>query len=375
MGIGTVEGVSTGETSARRRTIRWASEGVVEVIDQTRLPHEFVTVEWRTLDDACLGISTMQVRGAPLIGVAAAHGLALAVRSDPSDLDGAAARLTGTRPTAVNLRWAIDQMLTSLRETAIGDRAAAAATLATRLADDDVASCRRIGETGLALLADLHGRAPDRPVQVLTHCNAGWLACIEHGTATAPVSLAHAAGIPVHVWVSETRPRNQGASLTAWELADAGVPHTLIVDNAAGHLLGAGEADIVIVGADRIAANGDVANKVGTSLKAYAARHHGVPFAVAAPWSTIDPHCPDGAAIPIEERSPDEVLVLGETRLAPTSTPARNWAFDVTPAAFVDHFITDEGLLDLDSLRARTGSPATAPDTASTVRPAARSGR
>lgn len=346
---------ASGDVPARR-TIRWADDGLVEIIDQTRLPHDLVTVQWRTLDDACHGISSMQVRGAPLIGVAAAHGMALALRSDPTDLDGAASRLIATRPTAVNLRWAVERILATVRDAPADQRADIAAAAASRLADDDVDACLRIGEAGLHLLSSAHERNPDRPVQVLTHCNAGWLACIEWGTATAPVYLAHQRGVPVHVWVSETRPRNQGASLTAWELDDAGVPHTLVVDNAAGHLLTADEVDLVIVGADRIAANGDVANKIGTSLEAYAARHHGVPFAVAAPWSTIDVTCPDGTAIPIEERSPDEVLVLGSERLAPAATPARNWAFDVTPATLVDHYVTDDGLLDLDALRDRTST-------------------
>ncbi len=333
----------------RPRTIWWETPDTVGVIDQTRLPHDHVVAEWRTLDDACQGISSMQVRGAPLIGVAAAHGMALAVRADPVDLDGAAGRLAATRPTAVNLRWALDRVTAVLADTSPEERWTVAHHLATTMADDDVAACRRIGDAGVDLLADVHART-GRPVQVMTHCNAGRLACVEWGTATAPIYVAHEQGVPVHVWVSETRPRNQGAALTTWELAEAGVPSTLVVDNAAGHLLRAGAVDLVLVGADRIAANGDVANKVGTSLKAIAARHHGVPFVVAAPWSTVDPACPDGDAVPIEERDTAEVLELAGTPTAPPGTAARNWAFDVTAADLVDRYLTDVGAFDLDGL-------------------------
>ena len=226
----------------------------------------------------------------------------------------------------------------------VDERAQRARCLATAIADEDAAACRAIGESGLPLLREVHERS-GRPVQVMTHCNAGWLACVEWGTATAPVYLAHAEGLPVHVWVSETRPRNQGASLTAWELAGAGVPHTLVVDNAAGHLMGTGQVDVVIVGADRVAANGDVANKIGTSLKAYAAAANDVPFHVAIPWSTLDAACPDGAHIPIEERDAGEVLELAGRPIAPAATPARNWGFDVTPAALVTSFVTPDGLV------------------------------
>lgn len=352
-----------GDVVGRSRTIWWAGTDVVGVIDQTRLPHESVVAEWRTLDDACRGITDMQVRGAPLIGVAAAHGMALAMRADPTDPAAAAARLAATRPTAVNLRWAVDRVLDTLASVPREDRWSAARHLATSIADDDVAACHRIGVAGLDLLASIRdrndraGRADDA-IHVLTHCNAGRLACVDWGTATAPVYLAHERGLPVHVWVSETRPRNQGAALTAWELAEAGVPHTLVVDNAAGHLLATGEVDVVIVGADRIAANGDVVNKIGTSLKALAARHHGVPFVVAAPWSTIDPTCADGRSVPIEERDVAEVLELAGVPVAPPRTAARNWGFDVTPAALVDRYLTDTGPLDaatLASLASRVG--------------------
>ena len=314
------------------------------VVDQRRLPREAVTAAWRTLDDAVAGIAGMQVRGAPLIGVAAAHGMALAMREDPASLDAAHARLAATRPTAVNLRWALDRVRDALATEATGARGGVARRLAQAIADEDAVGGRRIGEAGLPLLREIHERT-GRPVQVLTHCNAGWLACVEWGSALAPVYVAQDAGIPVHVWVSETRPRNQGAALTTWELAQAGVPHTLVVDNAAGHLLRTGAVDIVLVGADRIAANGDVANKIGTVLKALAARDGGVPFHVAAPASTFDPLTPSGDAIPIEERDEAEVLLVNGTPIAPAGTRARNWGFDVTPARLIDGYLTDRGLL------------------------------
>jgi methylthioribose-1-phosphate isomerase len=331
------------------RTIWWEHDGAdapVIVIDQRRLPREAVTVRWTTVSDAAEGIRAMQVRGAPLIGVAAAYGVALAMREDPRDgaLQRACEVLAAMRPTAVNLRWALDRIAEGLRLAPPDDRAAAARRLADAIADEDVAACRRIGKTGLEVLRRIHDRT-GRPVQVLTHCNAGWLACVELGTVLAPVYLAHDEGLPVHVWVSETRPRNQGAALTTWELGQAGVAHTLIVDNAAGHLLRTGQVDVVITGADRIAANGDVANKIGTYLKALAARDAGVPFLTAAPASTFDPACPDGDAIPIEERAADEVLLVNGTRIAPHGTRARNWAFDVTPARLVDGYLTDRGHL------------------------------
>jgi len=329
------------------RTIWWEGDGsdaAVVVIDQRRLPREATVARWGTVADAADGIRSMQVRGAPLIGVAAAHGIALAMRAEPEDaaLDAACELLAATRPTAVNLRWALDRIAADLRGVAPGDRAVHARRLADATAEADVAACRRIGRAGLEVLRDVHERTGG-PVQVLTHCNAGWLACVELGTALAPVYLACAERLPIHVWVSETRPRNQGAALTTWELGQGGVPHTLVVDNAAGHLLTTGQVDVVIVGADRIAANGDVANKVGTYLKALAARDVGVPFLVAAPASTFDPDCPNGAAIPIEERAEDEVLLVNGAPIAPEGTRARNWAFDVTPSRLVDGYLTDRG--------------------------------
>ncbi|HEY5876576.1 MAG TPA: S-methyl-5-thioribose-1-phosphate isomerase [Ilumatobacteraceae bacterium] len=355
--------------TARRRTIWWdddhldagpgAGAGAVLVIDQRRLPHVYETARWVSVADAVDGIADMQVRGAPLIGVAAAHGIALAMADDDSDtsLVDAGERLCATRPTAVNLRWAVERMTTALRPMPRAERAQAARAMASTLADEDAAACRAIGEGAASALAAIQERT-GRAVQILTHCNAGWLACVEWGTATAPVYIAHERGVPVHVWVSETRPRNQGASLTAWELGQAGVPHTLVVDNAAAHLMTTGAVDCVIVGADRVAANGDVANKIGTCLKAYAAEVHGVPFHVAIPWSTVDWSCPDGGSIPIEERSADEVAELGGQRIAPAGTPIRNWGFDVTPARYVTSFFTPNGPITPDGLDAwrRSGS-------------------
>jgi methylthioribose-1-phosphate isomerase len=332
------------------RTIWWGEDGAsVVVIDQTALPGRLTTATWRTVDDVVRGIRDMEVRGAPLIGVAAAHGVALAMRHDPAALDEACDALAASRPTAVNLAWAVERCRASLAAVDPGARPDAARALATQLAEDDAAMSWAIGAAGLALLADVHERT-GRPVQVMTHCNAGFLATIERGTATAPVYAAHDAGIPVHVWVSETRPRNQGAALTTWELGRAGVAHTLVVDDAAGHLLARGEVDLVITGADRIARNGDTANKIGTYLKALAAHEHGVPFHVAAPTSTFDRSCAHGDAIPIEERSPAEVLVVNDAPIAPPGTAARNWGFDVTPARFVTSWITDRGVVTVDEL-------------------------
>jgi len=320
----------------------WIADGAVHIIDQRRLPADLVTAALNTVEDVARAIREMWLRGAPLIGVAAAHGLALAVRHDPSDaaIERAAALLLGTRPTAVNLRWAVDEMRAALAAVPPAARAETAFARAQAMADADAETCRLIGEQGLPLLT-----AGERSeVRILTHCNAGWLAAVDWGTALAPVYLARERGQAVHVWVSETRPRNQGA-LTAWELGKAGVPHTLVADNACGHLLQRGMVDVVLVGADRVTAIGDVANKVGTYLKALAARAHGVPFYVAAPISTIDFGVGDGSAIPIEERDGREVTELAGTRLAPEGTAARNWAFDVTPATLVSGVVTERGVV------------------------------
>jgi methylthioribose-1-phosphate isomerase len=339
------------------RTIWLEDDGArVAIIDQTKLPHRFEVVHLTTVDEAARAILTMQVRGAPLIGVTAAYGVALAMRVDASDaaLAAAVAFLAKQRPTAVNLRWALEEMRRHLAPFEPGKRADAALAHAGLLADQDVVMCKAIGEHGLSIIAEIAARKkPGERVNVLTHCNAGWLACVDWGTATSPMYHAHDAGIALHVWVDETRPRNQGAALTAFELGSHGVPHTLIADNAGGHLMQRGAVDLVIVGTDRVTASGDVANKIGTYLKALAAKDTGVPFYVALPQSTIDWTLEDGFVIPIEERSGDEVLRLsGRTAdgavhlfdIAPEGCVAANPAFDVTPARLVTGFITERGI-------------------------------
>ncbi len=339
------------------RTIWLNADGwSVEIIDQTKLPHRFETVTLRTCGDAARAILTMQVRGAPLIGITAAYGLCLALREDASDeaMDRAIEHLASQRPTAINLRWALDQVRAAVRNLPREQRVEAAYKRTAELADEDVETCRRIGVNGLELLKEIASRKkPGEPVNVLTHCNAGWLACVDWGTATSPIYHAHDAGIPVHVWVDETRPRNQGASLTAYELGSHGVPHTIVVDNAGGHLMQSGKVDICIVGTDRVAANGDVANKIGTYLKALAAKDNSVPFYVALPHSTIDWTLDEGRNIPIEERSADEVLKMPgrlpdgsvvTVEIAAPGSPAGNPAFDVTPARLVTGFITERGI-------------------------------
>ncbi len=327
----------------------------VEIIDQTRLPHALETVVLKTADDAAYAIQAMLVRGAPLIGVTAAYGVALAMRDNASDdaLDEAIANLAAQRPTAVNLRWALEEMRKALGPLSAEDRATAAYRHAAHIAEDDVETCRMIGANGLPLIRELAQRKQGAPVNILTHCNAGWLACIDWGTATSPIYQAHDAGIPVHVFVDETRPRNQGASLTAFELGQHGVPHTLICDNAGGHYMQHGQVDLVITGTDRVAPNGDVANKIGTYLKALAAYDNRVPFFVALPSSTIDWTISDGTAIPIEERDAREVLSIQgrdpagrivQVSIAPPGTPAGNPAFDVTPARLVTGLITERGI-------------------------------
>ncbi len=342
------------------RTI-WLNEDgrSVDIIDQRWLPHEFRIVTLRTVDDMAVAIRDMWVRGAPLIGVAAAYGMAIAMAADSSDtaLDAAWEKLHATRPTAINLRWALDEMRKLLRPVPERERAEMAYRRATEIADEDVELNRAIGENGLAIIRDIAtGKKPGERVNILTHCNAGWLATVDYGTATAPIYLAMEAGIPVHVYVDETRPRNQGAQLTAWEMAGHGVPHTLIVDNAGGHLMQHGDVDLVIVGTDRTTANGDVCNKIGTYLKALAAKDNSVPFYVALPSPTIDWTVSDGIReIPIEERSGEEVsLVWGKTasgeiaqvRVSPEATPAGNPAFDVTPARLVTGLITERGVAE-----------------------------
>ncbi len=339
------------------RSIQLADDGwAVEIVDQTRLPHDFVQRRLESLPEAAQAIRAMQVRGAPLIGATAAYGLALAMREDPSSdgLDRAARALLATRPTAVNLGWAVRDLTARLGPLGAADRAPAAYARAAEICDQDVATNRAIGEHGLSLIREMAER-PGRsgPVNLLTHCNAGWLATVDWGTALAPVYLAHDGGIPIHVWVDETRPRNQGARLTAWELAEHGVPHTVIADSLGGHLMQHGRVDLCLTGTDRTTARGDVCNKVGTYLKALAARDNGVPFHVALPGTTIDWSIEDGLSeIPIEERHGDEVSeVTGRTRdgaiatvrITPKSSPVANYAFDVTPARLVTGLITERG--------------------------------
>ncbi len=333
-------------------SLRWdAVSGAVEIIDQTLLPHTLRWVHLDSLDAYCHAISYMQVRGAPLIGITAAFGLAHALGDDAGDqaLEQASAALLATRPTAVNLRWALDEIKAAVVHLAPEDRRTAALDRAVKLRAEDIAHCSRIGENGLGLLQAL---PRGEQLNIMTHCNAGWLATIQWGTALAPVYKAHAAGIPVHVWVSETRPRNQGMNLTAWELQRAGVPCTVVADNSCGQLMGEGKVDAIIVGSDRTAANGDVCNKIGTYLKALAAKDNDIPFYVALPESTIDWQCADGAGIPIEERDQAEVLSIGgvdaageyrEINLAAAGTRAANPAFDVTPARLVASLITEHG--------------------------------
>jgi len=327
-------------------------------IDQTRLPHRVAVLRADSVTLMARAISEMQVRGAPLIGAAAAYGVALAMQRDASDaaLQSAIELLGATRPTAVNLHWALRRQRTLLAALPPAERAAAAWGLATRIADEDIATNTAIGRHGLERLRTLALRGPR--LNVLTHCNAGWLATVDCGTALAPVYAAQAAGIEVHVWVDETRPRNQGAALTAWELGQQGVPHTVIADNAGGHLMQTGAVDAVLVGADRIAANGDVANKIGTYLKALAAHDCGVPFWVAAPVSTIDAGVADGAGgIPIEARHADELhWVSGvdasgqkrRVRVTPEGSAGHNPAFDITPARLVTGIITEQGTVAAD---------------------------
>jgi methylthioribose-1-phosphate isomerase len=340
----------------------WLDEGgrTIGVIDQRRLPHEHIRLHLVSVDDAVDAIREMVVRGAPLIGVTGAYGMYLAARAAAAegrgidDLRQAAARLSAARPTAVNLARAVERVLRALAAAADApQRTAAALQAAEAVAAEEVENCRRIGEHGRPLIEALARAHPGRPVHILTHCNAGWLACVEHGTATAPIYAAFDRGIDLHVWVDETRPLNQGARLTAWELGQCGVRHTVITDNAGGHLMQQGRVDLVLVGSDRTTAGGDVANKVGTYLKALAAADNDIPFYVALPSSTFDWDLSDGVGvIPIEERDPDEVRYAegwdgaGPRRvlLCPQPSAAANFAFDVTPARLVTGLITERGI-------------------------------
>ncbi len=344
------------------RSIWLGKDGrTVEIIDQTRLPHEFVIVSLISLDDAVHAISDMLVRGAPLIGATAAYGVSLGLSKGATDADieRIGATLVACRPTAVNLRWAVERMSHVLLPLPEEERIEAAYREAAIICEEDVAVNESIGIHGLRLIKEIwETKGKQGPVRILTHCNAGWLATVDWGTALAPVYKAHGAGVPVFVWVDETRPRSQGASLTAWELAAHGIDHSLIVDNAGGHLMQHGQVDLCIVGTDRTTANGDVCNKIGTYLKALAARDNNVPFYVSLPGSTIDWTLNDGMVIPIEERSQDEVLwVPGKTkegrleqvRIAPETTPASNPAFDVTPSSLITGLITERGICPASS--------------------------
>ena len=340
------------------RTIWLRDDGwTVEIIDQTKLPHRFETAKLTSLHDAAHAISAMLVRGAPLIGATAAYGMALALRADPSDdgLEHAYTTLLATRPTAVNLRWALDEIAAAVRNQPRAERAGRAYQRAGEIADQDVALCAAIGDHGKALIETAGQAKPaGASVNVLTHCNAGWLATVDWGTALAPIYKAHDAGLAVHVWVDETRPRNQGASLTAWELGMHGVPHTVIADNVGGHLMQHAMVDLCIVGTDRTAASGDVANKIGTYLKALAAKDNDVPFYVALPSPTIDWTIDDGLAeIPIEQRDARELTHIAgktangdvvEVQVTPDGSAAANHAFDVTPARLVSGLITERGV-------------------------------
>ncbi len=344
------------------RTIWLEPDGwSVGAIDQRRLPHEFVVARLTSCDAVADAIRFMLVRGAPLIGVTAAYGMALAMHADGSDaaLDQAYRTLLATRPTAINLQWALDAMRSFLAPLRPKARAPAAYRRAGEFAEQDIAYSEAIARGGAALIAAVAAtKPPGEPVNVLTHCNAGWLAAVDWGTATAPIYLSHDRGHAVHVWVDETRPRNQGASLTAWELGHHGVPHTVIADNTGGHLMQHRRVDLVIVGADRVTATGDVCNKIGTYLKALAAKDNGVPFYAAMPSSTIDFSLDDGVRqIPIEQRGADEVShITGRTaagrvetvRIVPEGAKVANYAFDVTPARLVTGLITERGVLKAD---------------------------
>ncbi len=349
------------------RTIWPTAAGAVRVIDQSRLPFEFTTVDLETLDDAARAIQSMVVRGAPLIGATAAYGMALALRSSTSGtrIEEAARILGATRPTAINLAWALRRMREALAPVAPRERLAAAFRESAAICDSEVEQCRSIGVHGLEIIRERANRTAG-PVNILTHCNAGWLACVDWGTALSPIYMAHDAGFRVHVWVDETRPRNQGASLTAFELGAHGVPHTVIADNLGGLLMQRGQVDMVIVGSDRTTGAGDVCNKVGTYLKALAAHDNGVPFYVALPLSTIDWSLERGHDIPIEERSATELThVTGQSptgaietvRVVPEASAALNLAFDVTPARLVTALITERGICPASRAGLRSAYP------------------
>jgi len=323
----------------------------IMVIDQRRLPFSFDLMELRSVDDVCMAISTMAVRGAPLIGAAAAWGIWLSFlkHRNEQNISGSvlydAARLKATRPTAVNLAWAVDRMMKVFESQPDAD---SLQREVSAICDNEAESCRRIGTNGLGLIEEISRRKNGRTVNILTHCNAGWLACVDFGTALAPVYLAHDNGISVHVWVDETRPRNQGSRLTAWELSNHGVPCTIITDNAGGHLMQNGMVDAVIVGCDRATANGDVANKIGTYLKALAAHDNGIPFYSAFPVSSFDMTIERPEQITVEERDEDEVRMVDGIYICQKEIPVSNYAFDITPARLITGIITDRGICRAD---------------------------
>ncbi len=344
------------------RTIwRGKTSGRVQIIDQTKLPFEFVSCELRSVRDAAIAISSMQVRGAPLIGATAAYGMCLAMEENASDdkIDSAYTELLATRPTAINLRWALDEMRAELKPLSSTHRVDAAYEKAAAICDEDAENCRQIGLHGLEIFRDLANKKSG-PLNILTHCNAGWLACVDWGTATSPMYHAFDAGIDIHVWVDETRPRNQGAALTAWELGKHGIPHTIIADNTGGHLMQNGMVDVCITGSDRVVANGDVCNKIGTYLKALAADDNNIPFYVAIPFSTIDWNLPRGVGkVPIEERDSKEVTHMtglatngniDTFQITSPGSPAANFAFDVTPARLITGLITERGAVAANAL-------------------------
>ena len=353
--------------------IRYDNESeCVVVIDQTQLPHNYVERELRSLDNFCTAIRQMWVRGAPLIGATAAYGMALCLRNKASleNEEFAYRELLATRPTAINLRWALDRVRQVIKQAKEVDKAELALAEAHKICQEDIKNCEQIGENGLEILKQIYAHKKDKsqPVNVLTHCNAGWLATVDWGTATAPIYKAQVAGIPIHVWVDETRPRNQGASLTAYELGQQGVAHTVIADNTGGHLMQHRMVDICLVGSDRTTANGDVCNKIGTYLKALAAHDNNIPFYVTLPVSSVDWTIKDGLKeIPIEQRDPAEVLKVSgkspsgdivELQLTPDGVNAANYAFDVTPARYVTGLITEHGIFnssDLSVLKSKLG--------------------
>lgn len=342
------------------RTIWVDEKEQLFVINQLKLPHYFEIATLNKVDEVCGAISSMMVRGAGLIGATAAYGMWIAAREAPKSsfndyIASAAEKLKRTRPTASNLVWAIDRQILLIESGGtIAEKISLAKTGAEAIANEDASFCHRIGQHGLTLLKQLAANKPGRAVNILTHCNAGWLAFVDYGTALSPIYAAHDSGISLHVWVDETRPRNQGASLTAWELAKHGIPHSLIADNSGGHLMQHGMVDIVFTGADRVTRNGDVANKIGTYLKALAAKDNDIPFYVALPSSTFDFSLNEGVAqIPIEERSGDEIRYvsgrlangsIGLVQICPEETEARNWGFDVTPSGLITGLITERGI-------------------------------